>query len=1029
MHTENPRVLKNLINKHLSPYITEYALEIPEWKSYTGKHVEPNVIVRDDSPETVMRMGDRYNVGYDDTRYFEAEITVPDVFEGRKAYLTIDFGGEAIIRINGKIAGAVSSRENGGWVCRNDILFPEGLKAGEKLFIQCENTVDCGSFCDHAMAGEKYMTYTLSTAALRLINEEAEALYYDMTCAWEVYENTEDKYVAKRLYNAVDSAMHKLCFDLGKEKFYASVPAAREYFYSETAKIKAATPGDVILAGHSHLDIAWLWTVRELNRKTARTFSNNLALMDVYPDFKFTQSQALVYQFMKDRYPEIYERVKEKVRSGQWEITGNTWVEADTNIASGESLIRQLLYGREFFMKEFGVSSDIYWLPDCFGFTAALPQIIKKSGMKYFVTSKLQNNDTNEFPVSVFKWRSHSGDEILAYMQKVSYNGEADAAYIVRTRATNRQNDLVDASLGMYGYGDGGGGCTYNMFERLRRMEKLPGLPSVRPGTAAEFFAGVEKAAEELPVWDGEMYYENHRGTYTSHADVKRNNRRGEYALRELEMLSLLNGGYKTEEMEKLWKVLLQNQFHDILPGTSIHEVFENTAREYAELFAETGKLTAKVFEELNNRYASDGGMIVWNFHSHPVTGSVEIKADGTDAVVVTDIDGNEMISAAYERDGGRYISFIAENVPGLGYKLFFIKPGKKQSTPAVICTERLLENEYLRAIFDENGLIISLYDKENEKEILTGRGNLLTLSHDKPIHESAWNLESDYKMQMKELTALDCVEVIRSDAAGELMQVRSFNSSVITQYISLEAGSRVLKFRTVADWHEKEKVLKAQFPVDIRARNSVFEIAHGAIQRPTYANNSFEKAMFECCAHKWTDLSDNGYGVSLLNDCKYGYDLRDNLMRITLMRAPVCPDTTADIGVNTFCYALYPHAGTWSDADTVNEAFKLNLPLKVFTGCKGSGKAGERSFISVSGKGVIVDAVKQAQNGSGVILRVYEAEGKREKAVVTLPAVPVSVSECNMMEEDIKLSEFDYADGFRFTLKPFEVKTFRIIF
>lgn len=1027
MHTENPRVLKNLIFKHLAPYITEYALTIPEWITHTGRHIAPNVIEPDGVPASVTRLGDRYNIGYDDTRYFEAKITVPDCFEGRKAYLTIDFGGEALVRINGKIVGAVSSRENCGWVCRNDILFPQGLKAGEELFIQCENAVDCGGFCDQARAGAKYMTYTLNEAALRLINEEAEALYYDMTTAWDVYEQSEDRYVSRRLYNAIDNAMHLLCFDLGKENFYASVPAARKSFAEETAKIRSATPGDVILTGHSHLDIAWLWTVRELNRKTARTFSNNLALMDVYPDFRFTQSQALVYQFMKDRYPDIFERVKEKVRSGQWEITGNAWVEADTNIASGESLIRQLLYGREFFLKEFGVSSDIYWLPDCFGFTAALPQIIKKSGMKYFVTSKLQNNDTNEFPVSVFRWRAHSGDEILAYMQKVPYGGEADAGYAIRTRATNRQNDLVDASFGMYGYGDGGGGCTYNMFERLRRLETLPGLPAVRPGKASEFFAEVEKAADSLPVWDGEMYYENHRGTFTSQAFVKKNNRRGEFAMRETEMTSLLAGSYPREEIDKAWKMLLQNQFHDILPGTSIHEVFEDTRKEYEQFGAMTDSLKAAAYAVLNKKYGKKDCVTVWNTHTHKVTAPVSVTLPFADAAFVTP-DGEILPSAVTEEENGFSHLFLAKDVPGLGCRNFAVRRGTKTGLPALTCTETLLENEFLRVRFDENGLIDSVFDKKANRETLTGKGNLLTLSHDKPIHESAWNLESDYKMQMLPLTKADVIEVAEcNEVRAVIRQKRSFNRSVITQYIELAAGSPRLDFRTEVDWHETEKVLKAEFPVDVRARYSTFEIAHGAAERPTFANNPFEKAMFECCAHKWTDLSEHGFGVSLLNDCKYGYDVSGNVMRITLMRAPVCPDGTADLGVNTFTYSLYPHEGSWSDADTVNEAFRLNLPPEVFYNENGCGAEDEKQFVSVSADGVIVDAFKQAQDGDGMILRVYEAKGKKESAAVSFAFAFDSVTECDMMEQPLDAPAFPAGRSFGFTVSPYEVRTFRI--
>ena len=1021
MHTENPRVLKNLI-KQLAPYVEEQAVTIPEWVSYTGVHTAPNHIELDDKPKTVMRFGDRYDVGYDDTRYFEASVTVPEHFAGRRVYLVIDFGGEAIVRINGKIVGAVSSREGGGWVCRDAILFPDGLKAGETLFIQCENAVDCGSFCDHAMAGETHMTYTLKTAKLSLINEAAESFDFDMRCAWDAYETTADKVVAKRLYNAIDNAMHLVDYDMGKEKFYASVPAAAARFWEEAERIRFATPGEVVMAGHSHLDIAWLWTVRELNRKTARTFSNNLALMDAYPDFHFTQSQAIVYWFMKERYPEIFERVKEKVKSGQWEITGNTWVEADTNIASGESLVRQLLYGREFFLKEFGVSSDIYWLPDCFGFTAALPQIIRKSGMKYFFTAKLNGNDTNEFPVSVFRWRAHSGDEVLAYMQKMSYNGEGDALYVTDVRQKNRQNDLVDASLGCFGYGDGGGGCTYAMVERLRRLQKLPGMPQVKMGTAREFFTVAERAAEDLPVWDGEMYYENHRGTFTSQAFIKKNNRWGEFALRNIEMIGLLAGDYPAQELDEAWRLLLQNQFHDILPGTSIHEAVEDTRADYKKLDGMYAAMKTDRLAALTNQAAGkDPCAVVWNFHTHPLTSMVTVDApEGFTGVC----DGNDRAMKAAVKDGK--LSFIAEDVPGLGYKVFTLT--KETGGARVTATKTLLENEYLRVAIDENGLLESVYDKENGRETLSGKGNLLTVSHDKPIHESAWNLESDYKMKMCPLTEAVSIEVTESSPVkGEVTVVRRFNESAITQRISLKAGCRTLDFETEVDWREREKVLKAEFPVNVRARYSTFEIAHGAIERPTYANNSFEKAMFECCAHKWTDLSEGGWGVSLLNDCKYGYDLTGSVMRITLMRGPVCPDPKGDLGMNAFAYRLYPHAGTWRDADTVSEAFRLNLPLEAYCMTDGAGEGGEKAFLSVSAPNVIVDAVKMAQDGDGVILRMYEAEGRRGDVTVILPETVTSVAENNLMEEPAETRLTHEGNAFTFAIKPFEVRTFRI--
>ncbi len=1020
-HTFNPRVLKNLI-RQLAPYVTEVSFELPEWKSYTGVHTRPAVIELDDEPATIMRKGDRWSAVLDTTRYFETEFIVPEEMDGRKVYLTIDFGGEAIVRINSEIVGAVSSREASGWVHRTEILFDKPLRTGEKLFIQVENAVDSGGYFNHAFPSKAPITYTLNEAAFHVINEAAESINYDINCAWDVYEATEDEYVGKRIYNCIDNAIHKLDFDFGKARFYESVSEAEKCLWEGLAEINHSTPGEVIICGHSHLDVAWLWTVKEIHRKCARTFSNNVRLMKIYPDFKFTQSQAAVYSYLKEHYPDIYEDVKTFVKNGQWEITGNTWVEADTNIASGESLIRQLLYGREFFMKEFGVSSDIYWLPDCFGFTAALPQVIKKSGMKYFLTSKLQYNDTNEFPLSVFKWRSPSGDEVVSYMQKVHYEGDADADYIKRTRKTNRQNDLVDASMGMFGYGDGGGGCTFDMVEKVRRFEKMPGLPKVRMGQANDFFAVIEKDSDSLPVWDGEMYYENHRGTFTSQAFVKKNNRKGEYMLRNAEMLSLLSGDYDKEKLESLWRLLLTNQFHDILPGTSIEEVFVNTREEYA-LMNEQGSAIIKEKLKLLSEKAAVGenSIVVWNLLPYTLSGAVRCKAP-EELCGVEDENGKAMAASRQ----GEILEFLAVDVPSMGYKVFKLKKAADKGVLLSAGTD-FLENKYLRAEFDENGNLVALINKDIGKNVLSQSANRLSISHDKPIHESAWNLENDYKMKMWYLDKADSVTVKECTPVKAVLRVvRSFNESVITQDITLEADSPTLIFDTTVDWHEREKVLKAEFPLDIRARFATYEIAHGALERPTYANNSYERAMFEVCAHKWADLSQGDMGVSIINDCKYGYDIDKNVMRITLMRAPVLPDATADKGISTFRYGIYVHENRWDDADTVKEAFRENVPLEAVYVPYGNADEYERSFIKVSDDRIMIDAVKAAQDGDGIIIRIYETHAHTGKLSITLPFDIGELYACNMMEVNEKEIPFKN-DTFTTEIHPFEVLTFRV--
>ena len=1028
MRVVKPRVLKNLIQKYISPFIVEDRVVIDTWKSYTGVHPAPGVIDLDGKPPVTMRLGDRWQAGYDDTRFFEADVAVPAAFAGRKVYLSFDFGGEAIVRIDGKIVGAVSSRADSGWVGRDEILFPEPLRAGQVLHVQLEAAVDCGGFCDAAMDGAESMTYTLRKAELQLINEEAEAFYYDLNCAFEVYENTCDEVTAKRIYNAVEAAAHVPDYDQGKARFYADLPKARKTLWDMLEKIGFSIPGGVIMAGHSHLDVAWLWTVNEITRKCARTFANNLALMDVYPEFHFTQSQAAVYYFIKEYYPELWPRIKAKVASGQWEITGNTWVEADTNIASGESLVRQLLYGREFFLKEFGVSSDIYWLPDCFGFTAALPQIIRRSGMKYFFTAKLNGNDTNEFPVSVFRWRSHSGDEVLAYMQKMSYNGQADALYITDVRKKNRQNDLTDATLGCFGYGDGGGGCTYQMSERLRRYAKLPGMPKVKNGTAQEFFEIAERNRDALPVWDGEMYYENHRGTFTSQAFVKQNNRRGEFLLRDMELLGVLSGGYDKEEYEKLWRLLLTNQFHDILPGTSIHEVFVNTKKEYMSLMERGGEIRTRLLQGLTDRCSADkNDVLVWNLTSHPASGAVRVSAP-SGVVGVVNAAGESVPCTVTGTVDGAAVEFLAQDVPAVGFARYSFAYTTACTLPPVTVSPMLLENGYLRVTLNKNGELTSVYDKQNGREVLSGEGNVLSISHDKPIHESAWNLEADYKLHMDYLRQADKVEVVAATPVkGAVRVTHVYHGSVITQEITLTAGAKQLDFVTHVDWKEREKVLKAEFPVAVRARYSTFEVAHGALERPTFANDPFETAMFECCAHKWVDLSQSDFGVAIMNDCKYGHDISGSLMRITLMRGPVCPDRTGDVGQQDFVYSLYPHAGGWSDADVTNLARTLNQPLTAVRSAGGGKSTASSSFFGLSGKNLVLDAVKQAQDGNGVIVRVNETQRRSGEGTLTLPFIPKAVYECDLMEQNERPVLFA-GGSFTFACKPFEVKTFRIV-
>ncbi len=1032
LKTPKFKVIENLVGQ-VAPYIVTDEVIIPVWRKKDGVHTAANEFSLNRAKETQIALGDTWETGYDMTSWFSADVTIPEEMDGKKVYLQLDFGGEAIVRINGVIKGAVSSDMNSGWVHRDIIHLEQPAKQGTVYKIELEATVNSGGFCDDAMAGAKTTVYSLKTARLAAVDEDAEKYYFLLKNCAEAVSVISDEVIKSRVWRAVDDSVHALDFDMGKSAFQKSVQTARKILDDGIAAIPQFDYGTVIMTGHSHLDVAWLWTIKEIVRKTARTFANNLCLMDLYPDFRFCQSQAVLYDFMKKHYPDIFERVKEKVKSGQWEITGGAWVEADTNIANGESLIRQLLYGRRFFLKEFGVCSDIYWLPDCFGFSWALPQIIKKSGLKYFLTSKLLSNDTNKFPYSQFVWRSHSGDEIIAALMPTAYGGEYTANDVNRCFYGNAQSDITGVSLAMFGYGDGGGGCTYGMVENGRALSQIPGLVHSRQGKAGEFFSLIGEKKDCLPVWDGELYYENHRGTYTSQAFVKKYNRKGELLFRNAELLSVAACAeveYDAKALEKGWKLLLINQFHDILPGSSIHEVYDDCLADYEEMTQIGNGVKYAAIRALNEKTGADApSVIVWNFNTWTV--SCAVTAEIPNAFdCVEDALGRQAPSVFYEKNGKLYVGFSAEDIPAAGYKMFYLKNGKPQSFPRVKATKRLLENGVLRVSLDDNGNISSITDKRSDRELLTGTGNLLTVFQDKPVHESAWNLEIDINKKFWDLTRSDSVSVIESSCLkGVIRVVRSFGKSLITQDIVLLKDADTLLFETTVDWQETEKTLKASFPVDIRAVEASYEIAHGAVSRPVHFNTSYDFARFEVPAHKWADLSQTDYGISLLNDCKYGYDIHGNRMRITLMRSPNCPDTTADHGLSRFTYALYPHINRWQDGKTVNRAFELNMPLEAFysQGRPDSVPVCEKSFLEVSHTNVIVDAFKRAEDGDGFILRVYESQGRTVKASVKLCFPEFDLYECNMMEENpCILSE--KASRLDFTIRPFEVKTFRIV-
>ena len=1010
MKTPKQGVLFYMLQQ-LSKYCVKESVSMPEWETYDGDYLGQGQHKFYPEAKEKIKLGDHWHARYDCARIFKTTVTLPESFKGQKIYLNLDFGGEILIRINGKIANSVSSRENSGWVGRETVnITPDFLTFGEPMEIELEACVDSAGFCDAAMDGAKECEYTLKFASFSVVDVICEKFYLNCVTAWEALPYIKDEFIKESVYKVLDDSLHLVDFDFPEEETRKSIAIACEHFDKKLAEIEYTAPSEVIFDGHSHIDIAWLWRIQETERKSARTFANNLALMDVYPEFTFTQSQAIAYDMIKKNYPEIYERIKEKVKNGQWNIVGNTWVECDTNIASGESMIRQLLYGREFFLKEFGVSSDTYWLPDCFGFSYALPQIIKKSGMKYFITTKLLNQDTNRFPHTLFKWRGADGSEILALNQRSPYQGDYDPKQVCDASFNNDLKHVMKTGFGMFGYGDGGGGSTYRMLENAKRLKNFPGLPKTRMGHPAEFFAEAEKIREELPTYCDELYYENHRGTYTSQGFIKKANRKNEFLLSRCEMAGVFSGGYDIEKLQNLWLLFLKNQFHDILPGTSIHEAMEDCRPDFAKLENDGTEIFCSVLDGITaNITTKKDGVVVWNMLSNEVTAPVTIK-------------GNQKIGAlsrVFTKDSEEYTEFIADKVPSMG----------SEEKDAVKIGNGIIENEVLRVTYDENGILTSIFDKENNRETLDGKGNVITIFLDKCIHETAWNLEQSYEKKKWILEKAESVEIAECSPVRAVLKVtRKFNKSTIEQNIILYAGSRQLLFETEVDWQERDKVMKAAFDVNVLNTDATFEAAHGAIKRPTHRNSSFDAARFEQCAHKWADLSEGDYGVSILNDCKYGYDILNSRMRITLLRAPTTPDRYGDLGHHSFTYAYYPHAGTWQTGRTVEEAFKLNFALKGISVSAKNGTLPESySYLNCDNDDIVIDAVKQAQDGNGIIVRVYQSRRVRGERTLTINLPFTKAYECNLMEVDEKEIETK-GNKITFNVTPFEVKTFRLI-
>ncbi|MGE5140008.1 MAG: alpha-mannosidase, partial [Rudaea sp.] len=744
-----------------------------------------------------------------------------------------------------------------------------------------------------------------------------------------------------------------------------------------------------------------------------------------------------------------------QIAAGRWEIGGATWIEPDTNLPGGESLVRQVLFGKRYMRDEFGVDTHILWMPDVFGYSYALPQIMARSGLRYLMTTKLSWNQFNRFPYDTFRWRGLDGSEVLTHFvttpeehtDRFAYVGALQPFEVKGLWDNYKQKDVNDELLFLYGWGDGGGGPTKEMLESGRVLRNLPGLPSVEFGKAEPYFERLERRLEgqDLPVWDGELYLEYHRGTYTSQAAVKRANREAEMLYHQAEWLASLadvclqQTRYPAAELRRGWEKILLNQFHDILPGSSIRQVYEDAQQDYA-LVSSIGEQVraaaqARLLAEIGT---AQPALVVFNSTSQRRSDLVELDSpEGWEGQTIENRDGTASPCQVVERNGEKKILLHAQSVPPLGYATYpqvARGDGLNVEAAPLIITPGYLQNDYYRIELNSHGHIVSLYDRINARQVLAPntRANVLQAFEDKPMAFDAWDIDIYYRHKVREVDELvEAVVEEQGPLRGVLRLTWKLNDSTITQRMTLYRHSPRIDFRTEIEWAETQTLLKAAFPVSIRATRATYDIQFGSIERPNHWNTSWDYARFETFAHKWADLSEGDYGVALLNDCKYGYDVKENVLRITLLKSAIEPDATADRGHHEFTYSLLPHRGGWRDGGVVQEAYNLNSPLHaaLIPAQPAAPLPPRLAFVQCDADNVIVETVKQAEDDCAWVVRVYEfKQAHREPVHLTFAREIKNAAECNLLEEDEQPVAYR-GRTLEFAVAPFEIRTFKIWF
>ncbi|ACK66455.1 glycosyl hydrolase 38 domain protein [Rippkaea orientalis PCC 8801] len=791
------------------------------------------------------------------------------------------------------------------------------------------------------------------------------------------------------------------------------------------------------LLGHAHLDMAWLWPVNETWDAAQRTFTSVINLQKDFPILIFGHTSPVLYEWIENYRPDLFDKIIQAFKAGKWELLGGMWVEPDVNLVSGESLVRQLLYGQRYFNNKFGEISQVAWLPDSFGFCWQLPQILQQSGIKYFVTGKLHWNATVKFSHGFFKWESPDGTQLLTLVSPPNVAGVMDTNPIIMTNYAidwAQQTGLKEA-FWLPGVGDHGGGPTRDMLAVQKQWQKSPFFPQSQFSKAIDYLNKISHVTEEIPIWKDELYLDFHRGCYTTHADQKWFNRRSEDLLYKAELWSSIttivlektNNCASKKLLEEAWKKVLFNQFHDILPGTSITEVFVQANEDWQQVQAIGQNILNESLEAIASQIslpqppqANAIPLVVFNSLNWQRSQVVECSKAAENCQVYN-LEGHLLTSQLSSENN---LLFLAENIPSIGYRVFWLCPGKNLVNNVVLSypQDYILENQYLKVIINsKTGDIDSIFDKVNQKEVIKGKANQLQIFQDQGQYWDAWNIDPNYNNYPLEGTQLKSIEYLEvGPIQWKIRVIRQFRKSEFCQDYILQIHSKLFKIKTQVNWQETHVLIKASFPLTIANNNTTYEIPFAAIERNNNPETPEEKAKWEVPALRWADISDpsQDYGVSLLNDCKYGYDSQCDRLRLTLLRSPRWPDPECDRGLHHFTYAIYPHQGNWKEAKTVQQGYELNIPLDLVYLPQVSTKSSHKLpsinyFLKFKSDNLILSAFKPSEdNASYWILRCYESEGKIAQMCLENNLNLQLTDSVNLLEEP--LAEFSQVDPWK---------------